>query len=31
LSEILNIMKPFSKAERDRIISATSMFFGIGM
>jgi hypothetical protein len=31
LSEILNIMKPFSKVERDRIISATSMFFGIGM
>ena len=31
LSEILNIMKPFSKAERDRILSATSMFFGIGM
>jgi len=31
LSEILNILKPFSKAERDRILSATSMFFGIGM
>ena len=31
LSEILNILKPFSKIERDRIISATSMFYGIGM
>lgn len=31
LSEILSILKSFSKVERDRIISATSMFYGIGM
>lgn len=31
LLEVLNIIKPFSKAERDRIISSTSMFYGIGI
>lgn len=31
LISVLTILKPFSKSERDRIISSTSMFYGIGI